>query len=752
MILKEKLNKIKGESPIYDESYGRKAFKATGQLDIIKGIVEIIKNGVDAYIEEKDDNLNECHKEKIKIILNSIRRTITIINFAEGMPIEVFETALKIGGDTGSEKEKKTGAHGYGMKEAAWAFENAIITSINKEKYSSRIFWWDEKDNPKYDWDIDYKNNLLKNVSVNSRIREETKIIKEGTFFEGKVPENIPFPNFDALWGTLNDHILLRKINQSDSFEINFAYMDKNKRTVSRQLKYRPPETLSFEEGSVPLKSGEFSFHYPKYSVINCHYKIHLAKHELNSSGENREAGLLICAGPISVLDCTLFNQGGKIANRFFGEIILDGPLRKISKEQRIIDDKRVVGLIKNTPLYENLEKNLGPILEKLIEKERKRLTKSFRDVQEGILEKKEKLLKALNKIAKDIEKEEIDIIGDDKFDPGEDGIRFCIVEDSYLKIFENQNKNLHIVVDTSKISSDSEIIIKSKDKQDIKIVPNKFLVKNMDPVDNSILKKKINFSPSKTEEYQVTAYVGGMLNKAELDIDVVEDERLHIKNSIEFIPSEQDIVSRKSKNFSLIIDFSKINKNSELKLIYDKIFEIDKKKIKLEKAKKIKDKIYELEIKIFCSGKPKENGKVKVSIDNVETELHLNVISSRDKHLKGPFEQIEEDPDKDPSELGYYNPDNKTIYISINHPILKHYLPDTNISYRILYADVIVREACKALARKNVKLFLNSGAEDYRVKFDRKFDEYYKKHSSSLHKFCIDPANLELLKNKNET
>src|SRR3989344_2144077 len=131
MISKEILKNIKGKSPIYDESYIRKQLKATSQTDIIKGIVEIIKNGVDAYIEEKEEGLNGCNKEKINIIVNSIKKTITIVNFAKGMSEEDWEVALRIGGDTGSKKESKTGAHGYGMKEAAWAFENTLITSIH---------------------------------------------------------------------------------------------------------------------------------------------------------------------------------------------------------------------------------------------------------------------------------------------------------------------------------------------------------------------------------------------------------------------------------------------------------------------------------------------------------------------------------------------------------------------------------------------------------------------------------------------
>jgi len=522
--------------------------------------------------------------------------------------------------------------------------------------------------------------------------------------------------------------------------------MDKNKKTASRQLKYRSPEILSLEADQHPLKSGQFSFQYPKYGTINCYYKIFLAKHELNNYGDTKEAGLLICAGPISILDCTLFNRGGKIANRFFGEAILEGPLRKISKEQRILNERRVGGLLPDTPLYENLERNLGPILEKLIEKERKRLAKSYRNVQEGVLEKKDKLLKALNKIAKNIEKDETEIIGDEKFDPGEGGIRFCLPEDSYLKIIENQDKNLYLVVDKSKIPLNSEIIIKS-DLKGIEISPNRFLVKEMEITDNEIsLKKKINFRPLNTKEYKITAHVSGMLFQTDLYVDVIEDKRLQIKNAIDFIPSEQDIVSKKYKKFSLIINFSKVDKNKDICFVADDIFELNNK-IKLKKARKIKDNIYELDVKVFCKGKPKEKGNIKAILREYESELSLNVISSRDKHLKGPFENIKDDTEIDPQEIGAYLEDEKTIAIFVNHPLLKHYKPETSPYYRTLYADIIVKEAFRELTRKHLKPFTNDSAEGYRTKFDKKFNKYYKKHGVPLHKFCIDPSNLELLK-----
>ena len=69
------------------------------------------------------------------------------------MTFQQFKDALKVGADTSGERESVTGAHGYGMKEAAWAFKQAKVITIQKNRYTTRLFWWDELDVPVYEWD-----------------------------------------------------------------------------------------------------------------------------------------------------------------------------------------------------------------------------------------------------------------------------------------------------------------------------------------------------------------------------------------------------------------------------------------------------------------------------------------------------------------------------------------------------------------------------------------------------------------------
>ena len=147
-MIKKRISSLHGEVPQYAEDHHRKTFKARSQGDLIKGIVEIIKNGVDAYLEEKkvlDD------KKSIDIFWDAKRKFIRIINYAEGMSPEKFKKALKVGGTSeDKEIEEKTGAHHFGMKEAAWAFEYTRIVSVKDGFCSSRIFYWDEKNIPRY--------------------------------------------------------------------------------------------------------------------------------------------------------------------------------------------------------------------------------------------------------------------------------------------------------------------------------------------------------------------------------------------------------------------------------------------------------------------------------------------------------------------------------------------------------------------------------------------------------------------------
>ena len=454
---------------------------------------------------------------------------------------------------------------------------------------------------------------------------------------------------------------------------------------------------------------------------------------------------MLICAGPFSVLDCTLFDHGGNVANRFFGKVTLSGPIRQICKNERILDERREAGLLRKTYLYERLYKQFHPLLEKLIDAQRRRLNKKTLEITEGIIENKIELLKAFNRIAR--EEIEVDTITgpDIKFDPGPNGIRFCI--DQYLKLIEKQEKKVHVVINPKIFPEGSEIEI-IPNKSELKIYPSNFKVEEEEIDDENIFKKKISFCSDTVDSFLVTAHVKDMLNKAEMNVDVVKDQRLHIKEAIEFIPPNDDIVSGKSKDFVLIIDFSRVDREAKLDLKADSIFTI-RRHTNIKEAKKIANSIYELIIPVHCTGKPKQKGQILVGLGEAKAVLNLEVIDARDRNLKGDFEGIKNDTDEDPSETGYY--EKKIINVCVNHPIFRHYRRskdgENNPLFRGVYSDVIIREFCMALARKKVKPFENTNAEDYRVKLKDSYDELYKKHSVRLHKFCIKPENIEKLR-----
>ena len=748
MVLDEKkLRRLDGQRPEYDRRFDKLSFKSRYQTDIIKGIVEIIKNGVDAYIKEKGED--NCKKEKINVILDSETRkndVVRIINFAKGMNHEEFNKAMKVGADTSGDKEAVTGAHGYGMKEAAWAFSQATIITIKEEKYSSRIFYW-EDGYPKSAWDKDDNDEEIIDRPVYRTVRLITGIENEGTYFEGIIPKDISCPQRSTCHGEIKDNILLRTINQSEKFEISLGEKDNKGKITFYNIQYHMPEILPLREDRQAIDEGEFSFDYPKYGIVNCKYELFLSKTELLHTGDKREAGILICAGPFTVLDCSLFELGGKVAYRFFGRALLTGSIRKICKNEKILEYKREEGLIKKTPLYTNLYNRFHKRLEKLIDKERKRLSRATREISKVIIDNKESLLKEFNKIDKTETEESTNIPGDTKFDPGPDGMRFCVPYD-YLQIIEKQKKNVHIVINTDSIPIGSEVSL-STDKKSVEFDPVKFLVTKEETDNDDVFKKKISFKSDIIDSYAVTASIKDMLNKANLNIKVISDQRLRIKKPIEFIPAEQDIVAGKKKEFQLILDGSQIDLNEEIDYETDvHLFAINKK-IKLYDSKQIYRNIYELMIPIFCSGRPGQKGELKLIIGSNSANLKLNIIDKRERHLRGDFNGIKDGDELEPDILSYY--EDKIIYLYIHHPIFRHYRSnkqgEKGLAYRLLYSDVVIREFCKVLTRKNIKAFGNISAEDFRVRFDRKYERLYKKHAVSLHKLCINPKNLEAMK-----
>lgn len=744
-----KLKELNGEKPQYSDRYHRKAFKSKYQSDLIKGIVEIIKNGVDAYVNESEFEKNK--ERLIKVYLDTQKGLVRITNFAKGMDYVTFGKALKVGEDTSGNKEGTTGAHGYGMKEAAWAFKQTKIITLRDGLYSSRIFYWDNiNDVPLSAWEKDENGVELINCEVNKQIIEISRIDSEGTLFEAYIPEEIPSPRPETLRQNLSNHILLRAINQSNKFKIILEYVDtKNGEVKNYPIKYEPPEILSLRQDTISMDKGNFSFNYPSYGAIDCFYDIYLATRELLSTGDTREAGLLICEGEFSVLDCTLFGHGDRVASRFFGKVILKGKIREICKKERILDDKRESGLIEKTPLYVSLHSFFHKKLEELVDKERKRLNKNTGEVTKGVLENKQDLIKEFNKIDRQENEETSQIVGDIKFTPGENGIRFCV--ENYLKLVESEEKKVHLVIDPTIIPIGSSIEIVSN-KLELEVEPKKFIITKMDVDKDNIFKKKISFKSDSIDSFLVTAYVKGMLNKTELNIEVVRDSRLHIKKPLEFVPDESTIVAGKSKDFSLIIDASRFLGINNISITKDNFFIINQQ-ISLKNTRILKDNLRELLIPIHCAGKPNQKGKITAIIDEVSAELRLEIIDSKDRHLRGDFEGIDEDKTEDPDELGYYDEKKKVIYVCVNHPLLRYYRRnqqiEENIGYRVIYGDVIIREFCKVLARKKVKTFENMTADDYRVKYSKKYEDVYKKHSARLHKFCINPENLEQLRVK---
>ena len=733
------------ESPQYDARFSRRSFEPKDQKDILKGVVEIIKNGIDAYLREKGEK--NCDKEKIDIKINSAKKTIKIINRAEGMDSQTFKEALKIGSDTSG--EIGSGAHGYGMKEAVWAFKRATIISVKNRKCTSREFRWNENKDPQSSWSINNRGEEIKDIEDDLNLYQKTEIYGNGTYFEGQFSKEISFPQFETIHRILCDHILLRTINQSNLFDLRLYY--ENKERSSLPIKYDLPKIKQIRDDQETLKEGNFQFIYPNYGNIFVKYKIYLSSQTLKDRGDERTAGLLICADRYSVLDCTLFENSGNIASKFFGQVDLSGEkLRDILKTDMVVGFKRDEGLKKQTPIYNELYNKFNPILSNLIEEEKRRQNKKRRDSRPELISNKFDLIKELNKINREENNNETtDIKGDIKFFVGENGIRFTL-KNNYLSLIEKQERTIHLVANTDIIPPKSEIEI-TTNKEGLYIEPLKFLINDKE-IKNNLFKKKITFRGDDIDFYEVKA-VTSKLRETKINVEVKKDNRLHINKPIFFFPDEQDIVSGKKKDFSLIVNKEYIQQTN-IKIEYDDtIFQINKKSLNLKNLEKICGEIYELKISIYPQGKAGKGGKIKVKIDEFDAILKLKIINPRDKHLRGDFEGIEDDDEIEIDSIesvAYYQ--NKKICIYINHPILKHYATsggEISIEYRIMYADAIVQAFCHHQTRKKVRQILgeNANSEDFRVEYQNIFNSLYKGHAKKLHSLCVNPEIIKKLK-----
>jgi hypothetical protein len=717
--------------PRYTELSAARAF----QRNIVKAIIELVKNSVDSY--ERLYNGKDFKNAKIIISYgkapHSKKILVKVEDFATGVnysPIDgskSFPEIMEMGAPTSGYMPSQSSnlesidlivRHGVGLKDVlvAWVKEEPQVISIKDNKLTHLKF-------------------IKKGLEFGCKYLKKDEYVKNGKngfIIASTVPKDWFTPKIDKLWA-LCHHRELRKVLELKQCSIILK---------GHIGDYEKELSFDFPKGEV-IKTGSFVITHKlnekdKNFVIN--YSIKLSDNELRQkvqTSTDRVGGLLIYYGKYSVLDLTLFDfENTSYAKRIFGEVKIIGEKEdlKMLLEEGIIDEKRM-GLIKynefNIKLAQRLNEILGEIVDKIKEGcvEERISFSELTDVEDYIAE-----INAL--INSELEIDEIHAKVKQWIPPKGLGffpsnidleIKECESKKMYLKAIKSR---LPENVDTIKISSNN-----------LNIRPSPEIVK----INKDIILEKIDiFSEKAGEKGKISANCGDISD--EINVIVSSNERIHPNNGFAFIPNEQDIVNNKEKVVPLIFDKNKINLRNRIYITSDnKYIKPIKKQIPI---KGNFTKIYKniCEIKVPLKGKSVGNkGTIIATCSKKNDKLFVKVIEGRERKPHGLLEDIDFDPEERGKDISRY--EDGIIHIHTKHPVIRTYLITDEIKeqlkkkekhFLVLLAKIIALQLCEITA---IKKLIKTGtlAEDLTYdEYKGEFDDLYHKLGANFHNISL--------------
>lgn len=430
--------------------YKRENMERAMRGEIERGLVELITNSDDKYLELEEQGAQPSGKILIEIERRRTQPTIVIVrDRAVGMSRqELHEKMGGLGGRTsGSELGKKRrGLHGRGAKDIA-AFGTVHFECIKDNEYNHLII--------PPSLTCEFKGD--KAVKATDEMRNRLGITKgNGTVVTLEVNKRFNVPQHGKLVEELSRYYSLRDIFSNPNREVTLRDMTQGRK--DRLLyKYPAGEVIYDEE-----------FLVPEYPDAKAH--ILIRKHETPFTRDNSafREGILIKSG-VAIHDCTHFGlETEPLAWHFTGELKCDyidqlvleyenreeknpnTPNHPSNNPTRLLDPMRD-GLIVEHPFVQKLYKKCSEILHPFIDELKKVEDSKKRNVVDENLNKK------LDNLSKEVSKlfeSKLRELEDDGFmTPITDaeidklGAGLHIIPEGGQKIIEGQSKTFSVIV-----------------------------------------------------------------------------------------------------------------------------------------------------------------------------------------------------------------------------------------------------------------------------------------------------------------
>jgi len=687
---KKNITRKKGE---ITHTWWKRTVKEAFKHDPLRILIELIKNSADSYTKLKN---NKGVKPPFEILMELGCQQyspplISVKDTAEGINSRDLEKSLAYGTETSLEdKEAVTSAEkGIGLKDAMMAMEKNLILTVKNGKLNTR--------NKFTNFDT---GEILVDHLLTPKEKGELGIKENGTIVRGILPDYFKERSFEKICQKLSDHFLMRKLVQNEEFSI--ICVDKNTgEEINLKKIYKSPKIDSSFKPIV--KKIEISYGGENYEFL---LEIKKSKNPLQLGKPFGKAGLIFYYGGYTVADFSFGKQTYPEMCYFFGEVKM-GVEKLVRAGEMIVDEKRK-GLSSDFPLNDALLEKVNEIVKEVADSQRKIVQYDFT--------KEDWMQKEMQKIYRDIS------------GPGKKIFNLPLTPKKFefapahTTIFEYEEKNIFLIINTTIISSDTEISLECSDC--LKIVSpanSKIIIKEEEKEENSVEKNGETFivktirvySDKKGEDGEILAGLNGY-HTSKIGVEVLENPIFNPKDGFQFDPNvggKINIVEENSKKINLIIDESlydekdrevKIeNTNESLDCAGKFELPIDKNLKKYQIKNVIK---YPFEIKVKSGEVENRKGKIKAFYKNKETELKIRIIPpSGGINFKG----IKFDSQEKIKDISRYD-DNGYIYIYQNHPLVKKYMLRNWKSKRdflVFASDVVTKEFIEKTVRDSIDL-----------------------------------------------
>lgn len=517
----------------------RRDITKTLNNDFLKYITEILLNSDDSYtrLESKTDNLNI---KKIDIYLNRKKRTIKIIDYAEGMSSEEIKRIFTEYGSensSGGSIDNIRGLFGQGASDVIFSSavheKKSYIASIKNNQLTICSPILDEKQEVRIQTFDDDKDI--------SKFKKRTGIQFTGTEVFFTLNQYVSIPQKRLIKTRIENYYMLRFLFSNPKREIHLHDDSSVHKLDSKRYLWAQSDLLYSNDLKLMIDNKPTEIRYEIYRNIR---------------GESFDESKIIIIDQNNVVyDNTDLGMGGYHGLNDIRGLVVIRDLYKILRDN--LNKREPIELLRDSrDGFDQREKNVKELFNKLRELTKKAI-KNLEDekrLKNVSLSSNNFLKNVLNKINKYYRELELREIGNYRSGNLPPDIPFKFVRDK-ARITHRKQYNLKILINSEYFVNNDNIFFKLTG-DDVTFHPPLVIIKMEDSKESNLLIKNLVIKGESVSEFSnlIEAYTENHSSKIEIH---VVNENIYYPDLMEFRPSKAHLKINQEKEFSLFINTS---------------------------------------------------------------------------------------------------------------------------------------------------------------------------------------------------